>query len=79
MACRFCRFSWRLDLPNVVVVKSGTGSEWMGNISEFNQYRSLLEWAARSVNVGHLPELPREFKEHLDQGVEQFCKGFTPF
>jgi hypothetical protein len=49
----------------VVVVNSETGSQWLGNISNFGQYRSLVEWAARSVDAGHLLELPREFKDHL--------------
>ena len=38
---------------------------WLGNITHFDQYRSLIEWAVRSVNAGHLLELPREFKDHL--------------
>ena len=37
----------------------------LGNITHFDQYRSLIEWAVRSVNAGHLLELPREFKDHL--------------
>jgi len=53
------------DVSNVVVVNSETGSRWLGNISDLNQYRSLVEWAVRSVDVGHLLELPLEFKEHL--------------
>ena len=52
------------DVPNVVVVNSEAGSQWLGNIAHFNQYRSLIEWAGRSVEAGHLLELPREFKEH---------------
>ena len=35
------------DVPNVVVVNSETGSQWLGSITEFNQYQSLLEWAVR--------------------------------
>jgi hypothetical protein len=31
----------------------------------FEQYRSLLEWAGRSVDAGHLLELPHEFQNHL--------------
>jgi hypothetical protein len=53
------------DVPNVVVVNSEVGSQWLGNIRDFNQYRSLVEWAGRSVEAGHLLELPREFKECL--------------
>lgn len=53
------------DVPNVVVLNSEFGSQWLGNIRDFNQYRSLVEWAGRSVEAGHLLELPREFKECL--------------
>jgi len=53
------------DISNVVAVNSEAGSQWLGNITRFDQYRSLIEWAARSVNAGHLLELSREFKDHL--------------
>ena len=53
------------DVPNVVVVNSEAGSQWLGNVTDFNQYRSLVEWAARSVHAGHLLELPSEFNAHL--------------
>jgi predicted metal-binding protein len=53
------------DTPNVVVVNSDSGSQWLGNITDFNQYRSLVDWAARSMEAGHLLELPREFKAHV--------------
>ena len=52
------------DVPNVVVVNSQAGSLWLGNITNFNQYQSLLEWAARSVESGQPLELPPEFKDH---------------
>ena len=53
------------DVPNVVVVNSESGSQWLGNIKNINQYRSLVEWAVLSVDAGHLLELPSEFKDHL--------------
>ena len=53
------------DMPNVVVVNSQTGSQWIGHITEFGQYRSLVDWAVRSVDAGYLLELPCEFKDHL--------------
>jgi cobaltochelatase CobN len=52
------------DLPNVVVVNSETGSQWLGNITHFDQYRTLVEWAVRSVEAGHLTDLPRELNDH---------------
>jgi hypothetical protein len=55
------------DLPNVVVVNSESGTQWLGNITEFNQYRSLVDWAARSMEAGLLLDLPREFNEHIVQ------------
>ena len=53
------------DVPNVVEINSDAGSHWLGNITDFNQYRSLVDWAARSVDAGHLLDLPREFTDHL--------------
>lgn len=55
------------DVANVVVVHSETGSEWLGKITHFDQYRSLVEWAVRSTDAGHLLELPLEFNEHRMQ------------
>jgi cobaltochelatase CobN len=55
------------DFPNVVVVNSDSGSQWLGNITEFNQYRSLVDWATRSMEAGRLLDLPREFKDHILQ------------
>jgi hypothetical protein len=40
------------------------GSQWLGNVTEFSQYRLLFEWAARCVDAGNLLELPREVKDH---------------
>jgi cobaltochelatase CobN len=53
------------DLPNVVEINSEAGALWLGNITDFNQYRSLVDWAARSVDAGRLLELPQEFEDHL--------------
>jgi predicted metal-binding protein len=52
------------DVPNVVAIHSEAGSQWLGNITHFGQYRSLVEWAVRSVEAGHLMDLPRELKDH---------------
>lgn len=50
------------DVPNVVVISSSTGTEWLGNIVEFDRYRSLLEWAMRCRDAGEMSALPREFE-----------------
>lgn len=49
------------DVPNVVVVTSSSGTEWLGNIDRFEKYRSLLEWAVRCRDAGEMLALPREF------------------
>lgn len=51
------------DVPNVVVITSSSGTEWLGNIDRFEQYRSLLEWAARCRDAGKMLALPSEFRE----------------
>ena len=51
------------DVLNVVAMNSEAGSQWLGHITHFDQYRSLIEWAVRSVDAGHLLELPREFED----------------
>lgn len=52
------------DVPNVVVLNSESSSQWLGKITDFDQYRSLVEWAVRSVEAGHLLDLPQEFNEY---------------
>jgi len=51
------------DVPNVVVITTSSGTEWLGNIVRFDQYRSLLEWAVRCRDAGRMLALPREFDE----------------
>jgi cobaltochelatase CobN len=49
------------DVPNAVVVTSSAGTEWLGRIAKFEQYRSLLEWAVRCRDAGEMLVLPPEF------------------
>jgi len=50
------------DVPNVVVVTSSSGTEWVGNIDRFEEYRSLVEWAVRCKDAGEMQDLPKEFR-----------------
>jgi len=52
------------DVPNVVVITNPRGTEWLGNVTEFDQYRSLLEWALRCRDAGEMLSLPREFDKN---------------
>jgi cobaltochelatase CobN len=49
------------DVPNVVVITSSSGTEWLGNISHFEQYRSLVEWAERCRDAAEMLALPPLF------------------
>ena len=50
------------DVPNVVVVTTSAGTEWLGNIEKIDQYRSLLEWAVRCRDAEKMLTLPPEFQ-----------------
>jgi hypothetical protein len=58
------------DVPNVVVITSPSGTEWLGNISDFDQYRSLLEWAEKCRDAGEMLDLPLQFHECR---ISPFC------
>jgi cobaltochelatase CobN len=72
------------DIPNVVAISNERGTQWLGGITEFNQYRSLLEWAVSSVNAGELLLLPNQLqrcsiypfqKPTLGTGLYLFARG----
>jgi hypothetical protein len=52
------------DIPNVVTISNESGTQWLGGIIEFGQYRALLEWAIASRDAGELLALPNQFREH---------------
>ena len=72
------------DVPNVVAISNERGTQWLGEISQFNQYHSLVEWAVASVNAGELLTLPDELQrcsmypfrnENPGDGLYLFAKG----
>jgi hypothetical protein len=52
------------DVPNVVTISNEAGTLWLGQIQEFHQYRSLVEWALASKDARELLPLPKEFRRH---------------
>ena len=52
------------DLPNVVTMSNENGTRWSGEITKFEQYRDLVDWATRSRDAGELLPLPTEFQRH---------------
>ena len=53
------------DVPNVVTISNETGTLWLGQISEFQQYQALVDWASRCKDAGELVPLPKEFHRHI--------------
>lgn len=52
------------DVPNVVLITSAQGTEWLGEITQFRQYELLTDWAEQSKIADRLLPLPREFNAH---------------
>jgi hypothetical protein len=47
-----------------VTISNENGTLWLGGITEFRQYRDLLEWAIASKDAGELQPLPNAFRGH---------------
>jgi hypothetical protein len=52
------------DLTNVVKVAGPATDVWLGNLHRFDQYASLVDWAAESKAAGVLSPLPDSFAPH---------------
>jgi predicted metal-binding protein len=52
------------DLPNVVTISNESGTQWLGEITQFEQYRDLVDCATLSRDAGQLLPLPKEFQRH---------------
>jgi hypothetical protein len=49
------------DVPNVVLITSAAGTQWLGSISQISQYARLADWAEQSKTADRLLPLPRDF------------------
>jgi hypothetical protein len=52
------------DVPNVVLITSAEGSQWLGHISQMSHYARLVDWAEQSKAADRLLPLPRDFDEY---------------
>lgn len=52
------------DVPNVVLVTSAEGTQWLARISTRRQYEMLADWAEQSKTADRLLPLPCEFDPH---------------
>lgn len=52
------------DVPNVVMITSREGVQWLARISQQGQYEMLADWAEQSKTAGRMLPLPHEFDFH---------------
>jgi len=52
------------DVPNVVLITSAAGTQWLGSISQIGQYARLADWAEQSKTADRLLPLPRDFEPY---------------
>jgi hypothetical protein len=52
------------DLTNVMTVSHENGTQRFVEITQFEQYRDLVDRATRSRDAGELLPLPKEFQRH---------------
>jgi hypothetical protein len=54
------------DIPNIVTISDASGTQWLGEITEFTQYQAIVDLASHCHDAGELLPLPREFR-HTDR------------
>jgi len=52
------------DVPNVVMITSAEGVQWLARIDQQRQYEMLADWAEQSKAAGRMIPLPHEFDSH---------------
>ena len=55
------------DVPNVVMITSSEGTQWLALIDGRRQYHLLADWAEQSKIADRLLPLPRELRRHALQ------------
>jgi hypothetical protein len=65
------------DVPNVIMISSSEGTQWLARISQLKHFHMLADWAEQSKMADRLLPLPREFDSHRlaayrDDSVAQF-------
>jgi len=64
------------DVPNVVLITSVEGTQWLAEISQRRQYEMLADWAEQSKIADRLLPLPREFNTHRLAAYRDDGKGY---
>jgi len=67
------------DVPNVVTISNEHVTRWLGRVTEFHQYQTLVEWAISSKDAGQLLPLPDEFRQHILHPFHNSEASGSPF
>ncbi len=51
------------DVPNVVMITSSEGTQWLARLSTQRHYTMLADWAEQSKDADQLLPLPKELSE----------------
>jgi len=51
------------DVPNVVMITSSEGTQWLGKLHSERHYGMLADWAEQSKDASRLLPLPKELRE----------------
>jgi len=52
------------DVPNVVLISTAEENIWLGNIDQFDYYREIVDWAARSKAANRMLPLSKDLLKH---------------
>jgi hypothetical protein len=68
------------DLPNVVTISDDSGTQWLGGITEFDQYRAIVDWASRSKDAGDSSLFPKNscstrYVRSVNRTMPEVCFG----
>jgi hypothetical protein len=64
------------DVPNVILITSAEGTQWLAQIGQRRQYETLADWAEQSKIADRLLPLPREFNTHRLAAYRDEDKGY---
>ena len=63
------------DVPNVVLITSAEGTQWLAEIDQKRHYAMLADWAEQSKIADRMLPLPREFDQHRLAAYQEEAVG----
>jgi predicted metal-binding protein len=51
------------DIANVICIQTGQGTEWLGNVTQQDEYAELMGWATACAEEAALQPLPERLQQ----------------